>query len=424
MPKRIVPLTDLQINKAKAQEKPVTMFDGAGLFLLVTPTGGKLWRFKYRFEGKEKLLALGTYPEISLTDARNRREDARKLLANGVDPGEIKKAQKQARHSTEENSFEVLARAWHKANVPNWADSHAKTTLARLEKNIFPWIGSKPVNEVKLSDIKGVLRRIEERAPESARRMYVSLNMIFRYCVASEMIERSPMEGLKPRDLLTTNPIRHHLPAITDPKELGALLRAIDEFKGSFVVKCALQLAAMTFQRPGDLRHMEWADIDLGNAEWNIPVEKMKLTKKAKAERKGDRHCVPLAAQALDILRQLHPLTGHSRYVFPGHRTHLKPLSEAALTAALHRMGYRDEMSWHGFRATARTILDEVLGFRPDFIEHQLAHAVRDALGRAYNRTSHLPERKKMMQTWADYLTGLKAEKAGKVLPIRKPAQG
>ena len=422
MPKRVAPLSDVQVKNAKPQAQEYKLTDGYGLLLLVTPSGGKLWRYDYRFGGKRKAIALGAYPAVSLSDARIRREDARKLLANGVDPGEIKKAQKQARYSESEDSFEVQARAWHKANVPAWADSHAKTTLARLEKSVFPWIGSKVVSEVKLGDIKGVLRRIEERAPESARRMYVCLNMIFRYCVASEKMERNPLEGLKPRDVLTSNPIEQHFPAITDPKELAALLRSIDDFKGSYVVKCALRIAPLVFQRPGDLRQMEWADVDFDKAEWNIPVEKMKLTKKEKVKRKGEAHCVPLATQALDILRELQPLTGHSRYVFPGHRTHLKPLSEAALTAALHRMGYQGEHSWHGFRATARTILDEVLGFRPDFIEHQLAHAVRDTFGRAYNRTSHLAERKKMMQAWADYLNGLKLAKSGKIVPMKRSA--
>jgi len=414
------PLSDVQVKSAKSQTKDYKLTDGYGLYLLVTSSGGKLWNFDYRFGGKRKTIALGAYPVISLAEARNRREDARKLLANNVDPGEIKKAQKQARHSENEDSFEMLARAWHAANTPAWAESHAKTTLARLEKTVFPWIGSKIVSEIKLGDIKGVLRRIEDRAPESARRMYVCLNMVFRYCVASEKMERNPLEGLKPRDVLTSNPIEQHFPAITDPKELAVLLRSIDDFKGSFVVKCALRLAPLVFQRPGDLRQMEWADVDFDKAEWNIPVEKMKLTKKEKIKRKGEAHCVPLATQALGILRELHPLTGHSRYVFPGHRTHLKPLSEAALTAALHRMGYQGEHSWHGFRATARTILDEVLGFRPDFIEHQLAHAVRDTLGRAYNRTSHLAERKKMMQVWADYLDGLKA--GAKVIPLKRQA--
>jgi integrase len=401
-------LTDVKVRNAKSGEKQVKLFDGDGLFLLVTPTGGKWWRFKYRFEGKEKLLSLGTYPEISLADARQRREDARKLLANRVDPGEVKKAQKTAYVSKNENSFEVVARSWHSIKAPGWAESHAKTTLERLQNNIFPWLGAKPINEIKLSDIKSVLHRIEERAPESARRMYVALNMILRYCVATEYIERNPLEGLKPKDILTREPIEKHFPALTKPQELAPFLRSIDDFKGSFVVKCALQLAPLVFVRPGELRHAEWAEFDFVTAEWNIPVVKMKLTMKEKLKRKGDSHCVPLSQQAIGILKAIQPLTERSPYVFPGARSSLRPMSEAALTAAIHRMGYQGEMTWHGFRAVARTILDEVLEFRPDFIEHQLAHAVRDALGRAYNRTSHLPERKKMMQDWADYLDKIK----------------
>ena len=394
--------------------------DGFGLYLLVTPTGGKLWRFDYRFGDKRKALSFGAYPALTLADARQRREDAKKLLANGIDPGEIKKAQKASVYAESNNSFEVIAKAWHTINSATWSESHTKTTLERLEKNIFPWIGSKPVTEIKLTDIKSVLHRIEERAPESARRIYVSLNMIFRYCVATERLGRNPLEGLKPRDILTTNPVQHHLPAITDPKELAHLLRAIDQFKGAYVTKCAMQLASMWFCRPGDLRKAEWAEIDFGQAELNIPVERMKLTAKEKAKRKGESHCIPLSKQAIEILQQLQQLTGHSKYVFPGYRTPLKPMSEGAITAALIRMGYKGEMSWHGFRAVARTILDEVLGFRPDFIEHQLAHAVRDTLGRAYNRTSHLAERKKMMQVWADYLEGLKI--GAKVIPLKQAA--
>ncbi len=418
MPKRILPLTDLQISKAKPQDKQVTLFDGGGLFLLVTPTGGKLWRFKYRYQGKEKLISLGTYPEISLTDARKRREDARKLLANGVDPGEIKKAQKAAVISSSEHSFEVIARAWHAGKVEGWAVSHAKTTLERLEKNIFPWLGAKPVTEITLSDIKQVLHRIEERAPESARRMYVALNMIFRYCVASEYIGRNPLEGLKPKDIMKREPIEKHFPALTQPQELAPLLRSLDDFKGSFIVKCALQFAPLVFVRPGELRHAEWSEIDFDAAEWNIPVEKMKLSTREKIKRKGDFHCVPLSSQAIEILKALQPLTGRSPYVFTGARSYLRPMSEGAVTAALQRMGYQGEQTWHGFRAVARTLLDEVLQFRPDFIEHQLAHAVRDALGRAYNRTSHLAERRKMMQSWADYLDGLK--RGARILPLRR----
>ena len=419
MPKRIVPLSEIQISKAKADSKEYKLFDGGGLFLLVTPTGGKLWHLKYRYNGKEKKLTFGAYPTISLSDARQRREDARKLLANGVDPSEIKKAQKASKISDAENSFEVVARAWHSGKVEGWAESHAKTTLERLQKNIFPWLGGKPVNEIKLSDIKPVLHRIEERAPESARRMLVALNMIFRYCVASEYIARNPLEGLKPKDIMKREPIEQHFPALTQPQQLAPFLRAVDDFKGSFIVKCALQIAPLVFVRPGELRHAEWKEIDFETTEWNIPIEKMKLSTREKIKRKGDFHCVPLSRQAIEILKSIQPLTGRSLYVFPGARSSLRPMSEAALTAAIHRMGYQGEMTWHGFRAVARTLLDEVLQVRPDFIEHQLAHTVRDTLGRAYNRTSHLVERRKMMQTWADYLDGLKT--GAKVLPLKRP---
>jgi integrase len=411
-------LTDVKARTAKPREKQFKLSDSDGMYLLVTPSGGKCWRLKYRYGGKEKVLSLGTYPQISLSDARQRREDAKRLLANGVDPSEIKKAQKATEFSRNENSFEVVARAWHSKNVERWAESHANTTLARLQKNIFPWLGAKPVSEIRLSDIKPVLHRIEERAPESARRMLVALNMIFRYCVASEYIGRNPLEGLKPKDILTREPMGKHFPALTQPQELAPLLRSIDDFKGSFIVKCALQLAPLVFVRPGELRHAEWKEIDFEAAEWNIPVEKMKLSTREKIKRKGDFHCVPLSKQAIEILKSIQPLTGRSPYVFPGARSYLRPMSEAALTAAIHRMGYQGEMTWHGFRAVARTLLDEVLQFRPDYIEHQLAHAVRDALGRAYNRTSHMAERRKMMQTWAEYLDGLKS--GAKVLPLRQ----
>lgn len=410
MPKRIVPLSDIQISKAKPKDKQFTLFDGGGLHLLVTTTGGKLWRFKYRFQSKDHLISFGSYPAVSLADARQRREEAKKLIVNGFNPSEIRKAQKVAVTSKCEKSFEVVARLWHSTNKGRWADSHAKTTIERLEKNIFPWLGSKAVQEIKLSDLKPVLHRIEDRAPESARRMYVALNMIFRYCVVSEFIDRNPLEGLKPKDIMRREPIEKHFPALTNPKEFASLLIAIDEFKGSFIVKCALQFAPLVFVRPGELRHAEWSEINFETAEWNIPIEKMKATTKEKNKRKGDMHCVPLSRQAIDILKSIQPLTGRSPYIFPGARSYLRPMSEAALTAAIHRMGYQGEMTWHGFRAVARTLLDEVLQFRPDFIEHQLAHAVRDALGRAYNRTSHLSERRKMMQAWADYLDSLKTE--------------
>jgi len=417
MPKRIIPLTDMKVVKAKSQDKPFTLFDGGGLFLLVTPQGGKLWRFKYRFGGKEKLLALGSYPEISLSDARRRREDARKLLANGVDPGMVKKAQKASKFESEANSFEVVAREWHEKMKDAWSPSHAHVTITRLERDIFPWMGKRPVSEIDPPEVLAVLRRIESRgAGETARRMKIVCGQVFRYGVATGRVKRDPTPDLKG----ALKPvISGHMAAITDPKEVASLLRAIDDYKGSFIVKCALQLAALFFVRPGELRKAEWSEIDFDKAEWNIPVERMKLPLKTKHERKGQYHLVPLSDQAIKILKELQPLTGHRKYVFPSHRSPLRPMSDNAVLSALRRMGFaKDEMSGHGFRALARTILDEILQIRPDFIEHQLGHAVRDPNGRAYNRTAHLNERRKMMQTWADYLDGLKA--GAEVIPFKK----
>lgn len=408
MPKRIMPLTDLQVSKAKPGGKQLTMFDGGGLFLLVTPSGGKLWRFKYRFAGKEKLLSFGAYPEISLSDARNRREEARKLLANDVDPSEIRKAKKAAIVAETENSFEVVAREWHSKFSSTWSPSHAETTLRRLQADVFPVLGEKPVNEIKAPELLAMLRRIESRgALETAHRIRTICGQVFRYAVATGRAERDPAADLKG----ALPPYKKsHLAAITDPKEVAPLLRAIDEYKGSFVVKCALQLASLVFVRPGELRQAEWMEIDFEVAEWNIPAERMKMKV---------AHLVPLSRQAVAILKELEPLTGRSRYLFPCHRSYARPMSNNAINAALRRMGFdKDEMTGHGFRAMARTILDEVLQVRPDFIEHQLAHAVKDPNGRAYNRTAHLKERRKMMQTWADYLDEIKS--GAKVIPFRK----
>lgn len=406
MPKRIVPLSDIQVRNAKPKAKDVKLFDGQGLFLLVTPTGGKLWRFKFDYQGKSKLLALGVYPAVSLADARQRREDAKKLLANGINPSEVKKAQKAAIVAEAENAFEIVAREWHGKFSGQWSQGHADTTLQRLERDVFSWLGAKPVNEIKPVDILAVLRRVEGRgALETAHRVRTICGQVLRYAVATGRAERDSAADL--RGALPPVREKHHA-ALTDPKEVADLLRAIDGFKGTFHVKCALKLAPMLFARPGELRQMEWAEIDFDAAQWNIPAEKMKMKQ---------AHIVPLSSQAVVILKELHPLTGYGRYVFPCHRSPLRPMTNNAINAALRRMGYTsDEMTGHGFRAMARTILDEVLQVRPDFIEHQLAHAVRDPNGRAYNRTAHLDERKKMMQLWADYLDGLKA--VAKVIPL------
>ena len=398
MPKRIMPLSDIKVRNAKPKDKDFKLFDGQGLFLLVTPTGGKLWRLKFDYQGKSKLLALGAYPMVSLADARQRREDARKLLANGVNPCEVKKAQKAALVAKAENAFEIVAREWHDKFSGQWSEGHADTTLQRLERDVFPWLGSMPIDEIKPVDVLSVLRRVEGRgALETAHRVRTICGQVLRYAVATGRAERDSAADLRG----ALPPVReNHHAALTDPKEVAELLRDIDGFKGTFHVKCALKLAPMLFARPGELRQMEWTEIDFDIAQWNIPAEKMKMKQP---------HIVPLSSQAMAILKELYPLTGYGRYAFPCHRSPLRPMTNNAINAALRRMGYSsDEMTGHGFRAMARTILDEVLQIRPDFIEHQLAHAVRDPNGRAYNRTAHIDERKKMMQLWADYLDDLK----------------
>jgi len=402
-------LTAIEIKVAKKKEKPYKLTDGQGLYLQVTTSGGKLWRFKYRFDDKEKLLAFGTYPEISLAEAREKREAARKLVANGIDPGEIRKAEKEAR-ARPDNTFEIVAREWHVKFSPRWSPVHADTVIKRLERDAFPWIGARPIAEIKAPELLAVLRRVESRgALETAHRVKTICGQVFRYAVATGRAERDMAADLKGALPPAT---KSHLAAVTDPKEVVGLLRAIDGYQGSFVVKCALQLAGLFFVRPGELRNAEWSEFDLEAGIWSIPAEKMKMKQP---------HIVPLSSQAVEVLKSLQPLTGRSRYVFPSNRTSLRPMSNNAILAALRRMGYsKDEMTGHGFRAMARTILDEVLQVRPEFIEHQLAHAVRDPNGRAYNRTAHLDERKKMMQQWSDYLDGLKA--GAKILPFTKKA--
>ena len=398
MPKRIIPLTDAKIAKTKPQKKPQTLFDGDGLYLLITPTGGKLWRFKYRFAGKGQLLALGMYPEISLADARERRASARKQLANGIDPGAVKKAQKQA-DTEETETFEVVAREWHTKFTPTWAVSHADTTISRMERDLFPWIGKRPISEIKAPELLGALRRVESRgALESARRVKIIAGQVFRYAVATGRAERDPSGDL--RGALATPKEKHHA-AIIDPKEVAPLLRTLEGYQGGFVVKCALRLAPLLFVRPGELRHAEWTEINLDESVWNIPAHKMKMK---------EPHLVPLSNQAVSILTELKELTGDGMYVFPSGRSVARPMSENTVNAALRYLGYSGEiMTGHGFRAMARTLLHEVLDFQPDVIEAQLAHSVPDRLGTAYNRTQFLGKRRKMMQTWADYLDGLKA---------------
>lgn len=410
MPKQVKPLTDMQISKAKAKEKDVTLTDGGGLSLLVTVNGGKLWRFRYSFEGKRNMLSFGIYPATTLSEARTKREEAKKLLANGVDPGSHRKATKAAKAECNANTFEVVAREWIGKSSPIWTQANIEGVTKQLERNVFPWIGTRPISDIDAPELLTVLRRMEERGViETAHRLRATCGQVFRYAIATGRAKRDIAADL--RGALTTQK-KKHLPAITEPAKVAELMRAIDAFEGSLIVRCALRLAPLVFVRPGELRKAEWAEIDLETGLWNIPAEKMKMR---------EPHIVPLSSQAVAILKEIQPLTGSGKYVFPCTRSTAKPMSDMALIAAIRRMGYeKGQMTPHGFRAMARTILDEVLGFRPDFIEHQLAHAVRDPNGRAYNRTTHLAERRKMMQTWAEYLDGLKA--GAKVIPLRAHA--
>ncbi len=404
-----MPLTDTQIKVIKPEAKARKLADEKGLYLLLQPTGAKLWRLKYRFGGKEKLLALGSYPDVGLKDARNRRDEARKLLADGVDPGEQRKAQKAAGEIRAANSFEVICREW----LEKWRTTvepaqHTKA-LARFEKNVFPWLGGRPIAEITAPEVLAVLHRVDERgARYTAHKVKSEISQTFRYAVATGRAERDPCPDLRG----AIPPAKgENFAAITDPKEVGALLRAIDAFRGTFIVKSALLLAPLVFVRPGELRKAEWSEIDFDKQEWNIPAKRMKARQP---------HLVPLSTQSMAILRELQPLTGRGVHVFAG-RDPKKPMSEAAVNAALRRMGYdtKTEITGHGFRAMARTILHEELHFQPDVIEHQLAHKVPDALGSTYNRTKFLKARRKMMQRWADYLGKLKVGADVVALPTK-----
>ena len=412
MPKRIAPLSEIQVRTAKPQEKEYKIMDGYGLFLLITPTNGKLWRFDYRIGDKRKTMAIGAYPALSLADARQRREDAKKLLANGVDPCEMKKTLKAADKDIVANTFEAIARQWHLkfSSAGKWSTIHAADILHRLEKDIFPPLGSRPISEIKPKEFLIVLERVASRgALDSAHRLRHHCGMIFRYAIVCGYADRDIAADL--RGALPPVKGGHHA-APTTPKDLAPILRAIDDFTGSFVVKSALQLLPMLFCRPGELRAAEWAEVNFDDGIWEIPAERMKMKQP---------HIVPLSRQAAEILKALQPLTGFGKYLFPCNRSPLRCMSDNALNAALRRLGFtKDEATAHGFRASARTILDEVLHVPVVLIEHQLSHSVRDALGTAYNRTSHLDERKKMMAQWADYLDRLKT--GAKVIPITQMA--
>ncbi|WP_150430006.1 integrase arm-type DNA-binding domain-containing protein [Dechloromonas sp. CZR5] len=402
-------LNDTAIRAAKPTEKPYKLADEKGLFLLVNPNGSKWWRLKFRVGGKEKLLSFGIYPEVGLKDARNKRDEARKLLADGGDPSEQRKAQKAAKTERAANSFEVICREWLEQRKDTVEPAQTAKTLARMENDVFPWIGGKAISEISAPEVLSVMRRMDERgARYTAHRVRSEISRVFRYAIATGRAERDPCPDLRG----AIPPAKEtHFAAITAPKEVGELLRAFDGFSGTFVVKSALLLAPLLFTRPGELRKAEWASFDLDKSDWRYFINKTKT-----------EHLVPLARQSVAILRELHALTGNGRYVFPGARSKDRPMSEAAVNAALRRLGFdtKTEISGHGFRAMARTILHEELHIKPEVIEHQLAHTVADTLGTAYNRTKFLKERKAMMQLWADYLDKLKA--GAEIIPLHGSA--
>ncbi len=401
-------LSDAKVRNAKARKTPYKLSDDRGLYLLIAPAGGKWWRVNYRFGGKQKTLSMGVYPDVTLGNARERRDEARRLIANGIDPGEHRKVTRAAKEQSAVDSFEAVAREWFAKYSPRWATSHSDKIIKRLENDVFPWLGGKPISEISPPEVLKVLHRIEGRgAMDTAHRALQNCGQVFRYGVATGRVLSDPCRDLRG----ALRPLKHeHFAAITEPTAVAALLRAIDGFHGTFVVQSALRLAPMFFVRPGELRKAEWAEFNLGKAEWRYLVTKTKT-----------EHLVPLASQAVAILRDLHALTGQRRYVFPG-RDPQKPMSDAALNAALRRMGYdtKTEITGHGFRAMARTILHQDLGFAPEVIEHQLAHRVPGSLGAAYNRTKFIKEHRIMMQRWATYLDKLKA--GAEVIPLHGDA--
>lgn len=406
MAANVAPLTDARIRNAKAREdgNPHKLADGAGLSLWVLPSG-RYWRFKYRFGGKEKSLALGVYPEVKASEARQRRDEARALLRNDIDPGAVRKAEKRQRKLASATSFEAVAGEWLSKQKKSMAPATYEKAQWTLDKLICPYIGKRPVSEIEAPEVLELLRRLEARGKhETAHRTKQRIGQVMRYAIATGRAKRDPSADLKGALAPAVTTSRA---AITDPAKIGELLRALDGYTGHFVTSAALRLAPLVFVRPGELRAAEWSELDLEAAEWRIPASKMKM---------GEEHVIPLSRQALAVIRELQPLTGGGRYLFPSIRSSKRPMSNNTVLAALRRMGFeKEEMSGHGFRALASTRLNE-LGWKPEVIERQLAHAERNRVRAAYNRASYMAERRQMMQAWADYLDALK--NGARVIPI------
>lgn len=405
-----MPLTDTACKNAKPKPdgKPAKYADEKGMYLLVNQTG-KYWRLDYRYANKRKTLAIGVYPTVTLKDAREKRDEARRLLAEDIDPGEHRKVTKASKVLQAENSFEAVAREWFTKFKPTWTDGHAERIIRRLERDIFPWLGGRPIADIEAPELLTNLQRIERRgAIETAHRAMQNTSQIFRYAIATGRAKYNPAADLTGALAPT---IKTSFPTITDPTKIAELLRAIDGYQGTLATQCALKLAPLVFVRPGELRQAEWCEVDLENALWVIPAARMKMREK---------HVVPLSRQAVAILSELKPLTGNGRYVFPGARSNGRPMSENTVNAALRRLGYdKDTMTGHGFRHMASTLLNEQ-GWNRDAIERQMAHAERNSIRATYNYAEYLPERHRMMQSWADYLEALK--NGAKITPLFKTA--
>lgn len=420
----VVLLTDVQCKNAVCppESKRARFSDSGGLYLEVTPNGKKRWFWKYRIATTEKRLALGSYPLVGLMAARKARDVAKLQKSEGHDPVEVRKVQKLKAASSADDTFKTVALEWYEKQKKEWSPGHAERLYRQLERDLFPWIGARAMSDIHAMDLLSALQKVEERgAVETADRVLMLARQIWDYWLpTTNNSQRNITEGLKAR----LTPYRgKNFAAIVEPGRFGELLRAIKQYRGGPIVRAALQLAPVLYQRPGNLRQMEWeeidvldwSEVDVSHALWTIPSMKMKRSVAEKEQ--GDDHIVPLPKQALVILKNLHPITGHGRYVFPGERDHDRPISENSVRSALYALGFGKEQSWHGFRASARTMLVDQLNLDPLMIEANLAHAVKDANGRSYNRTQYLSQRQKMMQAWADYLDQLR--EGGQVIPIK-----
>ena len=401
-------LTDAQCRNAvcPSNKKQARFSDSGGMYLQVSPAGSKRWFLKYRIAGAEKQLALGSYPAVSLTAARKARDAAKLQKSQGADPVMVRKVQKLIASRTDGDTFKTVALEWYAKQAPQWSAGHAERSLRQLERDLFPWIGNRPMLEIHAMELLAALQKVEERgAVETADRVLMLARQVWEYWLpTTTSTQRNITEGLKAR----LTPYRSKkFAAILDPARMGELLRAMRTYKGGPIVRAALQLVPLLYQRPGNLREMEWAELDLDAALWVIPSMKMKRTKQEKEQ--GDAHSVPMPVQAVALLRSLYPLTGHGRYVFPGERSHNRPISDNSVRSALYALGFGKEQTWHGFRASAKTMMLDQLGLNEEAIEANLAHAVKDANGRSYNRTQYLKQRYDQIQQWANYLDQLAA---------------